>query len=150
MIYGEMSQRKENEWRKHGRESIGAWNPKQETPFLVLANKCSAVLHQTDVKWSLDHELPPWTFSSALHETGVQLMVSLTEADKYSLQGLVGRCLQVEEWQLVICAQLHLMADGFKQCRGPVELGGKTATVTSWQIQQTAPVGEQDPRPPHP
>lgn len=44
------------------------------------------------------------------------MMAFLTETDKYSLQGLVGRCLQVEERQFVVCAQLHLMADGFKQC----------------------------------
>lgn len=67
-------------------------------------------------------------------ELGAQpqhLKAALTQADKNSLQGLIGGCLQVEEGQLVVSAQLHLVADGFEQRGGAVQLGGKTATVTS-------------------
>lgn len=68
-------------------------------------------------------------------------MAPLTKTDQYPLQGLVGGRLQVEEGQFVVSAQLHLVSDGFKQCRGPVQLGGKTAMVTSSQTWHEAVAG---------
>lgn len=53
-------------------------------------------------------------------------LLALTEADKHSLQGLVGGRLQVEEGELVVRAQLRLVSDCLKQGWCPVELqGGK-------------------------
>lgn len=42
-------------------------------------------------------------------------LLALTEADEYSLQGLVGGRLQVEEGELVVRAQLRFVSDCLKQ-----------------------------------
>lgn len=55
----------------------------------------------------------------------LQSPMALTQADEHPLQGLVGGGLQVEKGELVICAQLSLVADGFEQGRCPVELRGE-------------------------
>lgn len=107
--------------------------PKDRHPSCCPEQKCCAVLDSCGAKDTAGTATPQVQLNS-WQEPGVQpqhLKAALTQADKNSLQGLIGGCLQVEEGQLVVSAQLHLVADGFKQRGGAVQLGGKTATVTS-------------------